>query len=96
MNQNSGLYWPAVTLECIIRSLAYLEICICFGLLQVDVQGENSEIFPKRCCQGCVDLFRSGIAVQVKNAEGKTVKTMAFFDLVKSLFISMRTQACHF
>ena len=57
---------------------------------QVDVSGENGEIFPKRICQCCVDLFRYGIAVQVKDAEGKTINKMTLFNLVKSLFISMR------
>jgi len=60
-------------------------------LHEVDVSGENGEIFPKRICQCCVDLFRYGIAVQVKDAEGKTINKMTLFNLVKSLFISMRT-----
>jgi len=60
-------------------------------LHEVDVSGENGEIFPKRICQCCVDLFRYGIAVQVKDAEGKTINKMTLFKLVKSLFISMRT-----
>jgi len=63
-------------------------------LHEVDVNGENGEIFPKRVCQLCVDLFRSGITVLVKPPEGTSGKqrNIAFFDLVKSLFICMRTQ----
>lgn len=49
-------------------------------LHDTDTNAENSVIFPKRICQTCVDLFRGGVEVIVKN--NMEQRNISLFDLV--------------
>ena len=50
-------------------------------LHDTDVDAESSEIFPKRICQTCTDLFKGGVEVIVRNTN-LVQRNIPLFDLV--------------